>query len=1104
MRGLASGLKWLLWLLVLLSLLLWLLLRVSMLSQWLVNTSVAQVSGLSVLAVRGNWVQGMAFSGIHYQSDDMTLNIDEAYLAVNWLDLLVGRLTIYDFSMQQLALTLPATSDTSQEKTALTMPQLWLPIPFLIRHACLQQLTITQANQSVIDANSITVRARTEGKTLVLDALTVVVSEPDVLVQVSGELVLDSSQSFSLDGQLNLSEWDSHADMMLVGQAQNWVAQLTGSAWLEKMGAIVGELLIVGNFSHASVQAGSAHLLGGRVGLSGTVVDWSEGVHAMGVACVNNMNPQTLGTPEMRLNLPLDWRVVQDRDGINWQLDSELLQLDLIDSNKQITARIHAQGDTQAAQKLNIDATMDNLQARWQGAVSWQDMLTVAGSFTANAEQNKLFVSGQFLPTPILKLSLDAPDLSVIAGASGRAEAKGELQGSWQTLKSNLQLTGEKLSWKGQRLRYMRLTLLASNGDGHAVLLLSDLPEMGEHSQLSLTVDGRLAQHHIVLIGQAQQAKLSFNLDGGWLGELGWRGKLDKLLLSHALSGQWQQQQAVSLSASSVLIKLQQALCLKRDQAQACINADWLASGTTHASIQADHLPLAWLRPWLPDTINLPGNAQFTASLLHKAGQNSGQFSLVLPDNVLLLTEQTGISRYAYQEVVIQGKLQGKQLDTNLTAAVSPSIKTSAQISVTLTKKPSIKAKGQITLASLAPFSHSDEVVKDLVGSVDMKWQAAGKLDALALMMQVNVDQMALTLPTTGVRLQFPSLTMHMQPDGQVAIQGKLLAGEGQADLVGTAKLSNLPQWQLDVSLVGQQLQLVNMPQAQVWLNPELRLQATPAFSRLTGILLVPKAVFHPQVRSSSAIGLSDDVVFVGEQPAKVSHYAFHPDLTLRLGDDVRIEGAGLSAKLTGELQAQNNSNGQLWVEGELSVQNGKYRAYHQDLTIERGQVLFNGPIDKPGIQLRASRQAGDYQAGVEVTGTLEKANLQVFSSPTLSDSDALGVLITGRRLQDISGAEAAMLLSALADEGDADPLLNKIGKEVGLDIGLTSLGSEQTMGVSLGKRLAPDLYLRYLVGAFDYGARLITEYRINRFFSVEIQTGQYSGGDLFYHLETD
>jgi translocation and assembly module TamB len=377
---------------------------------------------------------------------------------------------------------------------------------------------------------------------------------------------------------------------------------------------------------------------------------------------------------------------------------------------------------------------------------------------------------------------------------------------------------------------------------------------MGKSSQLSLTVDGRLAQHHIALTGQAQQAKLSFNLDGGWLGEQGWRGKLDKLLLSHALSGQWQQQQAVSLSVSSVSIKLQQALCLKRDQAQACINADWLASGTTHASIQAD-LPLAWLRPWLPDTINLPGNAQFTASLSRKLGQNSGQFSLILPNNVLLLTGQTGISRYAYQEVVIQGRLQGKQLDTNLTAAVSPSIKTSAQISVTLTKKPSIKAKGQITLASLALFSHTDEAVQDLVGSVDMQWQAAGKLDALALTMQVNIDQMALTLPATGVRLQFPSLTMQMQPDGQVAIKGKLLAGEGQADFVGAAKLNNLPQWQLDISLVGQQLQLANMPQAQVWLNPELRLQATPAFARLTGTLFVPKARFHPQVRSSSAIG---------------------------------------------------------------------------------------------------------------------------------------------------------------------------------------------------------------------------------------------------------
>jgi translocation and assembly module TamB len=62
----------------------------------------------------------------------------------------------------------------------------------------------------------------------------------------------------------------------------------------------------------------------------------------------------------------------------------------------------------------------------------------------------------------------------------------------------------------------------------------------------------------------------------------------------------------------------------------------------------------------------------------------------------------------------------------------------------------------------------------------------------------------------------------------------------------------------------------------------------------------------------------------------------------------------------------------------------------------------------------------------------------------------------------------------------------------------------EKNAGLSLGKRLSPDLYVRYVVGAFEYGARFITEYRINRLFSVEVQAGQFPGGDIFYRFEGD
>jgi translocation and assembly module TamB len=1104
MRWLGLSVKALLWLLAVLSLCLWGLVTLPLASQWLVKTGVAQVAGLSVTAVQGSIAQGLAVADVRYQQDGLTVTLDEASLQLQWSDLLAGRLTIADLSLHQVNVDLPV-SDAAQQSAPFVLPDVILPLAVSVQQARVQQLHLTQNAQPMTDIDSLTLRAHSQGQKLVLDAVTVVMPEPNLLAQLSGEWALDATQSLALDAQVKLDDWDTTATMLLVGQPQDWVAEITDATWLEATADLSSELLLMGDLSHLQVQAGSAQLLGGRLGLSGTQVDWSQGLTAEGKSCVSHLNTQPLGTPALVLNTPIDWQVSQADDALNWRVDLPSLHIDMLDANKHISAQVHAQGDTQAAHHISINATMDKLQAQWQGAVSWQEALTVAGSLSANAEHNQLLLSGQFLPTPNLALALDAPDLSVIAGVSGRVEGKGRLQGSWHTLMSDLHLIGKNLAWQEQKIDNLSADITATQGDGRISLNLTGLPDLGKDSRLNLDVVGRVEQQTITLTAQAQQAQLDLTLTGGWLSaKQAWQGTLRQLRVEHPVAGNWQQGQSVGLFASAKQVTLQQPLCLQREQATACIDAHWLAGGTTQATIKADKLALAWLRPWLPDTLTLAGNAQLNASFQRKSGLNRAQFSLSLPDNVLLLTGHDGISRHAYRDVMAQGQLHGNKLDATLSAQIEPRLKTSAQISVNLAGTPSLKAKGQIALASLAPFSHLSEAVQDLAGSAQVHWQASGRFDALTVAMNLDVSQLALTLPATGVRLHFPSLSMKTQPNGKLAIQGELLAGDGKAQLVGTATLTKLPQWQLDVSLIGQDLLLANMPQATVWLSPDVRLTATQQSARLTGLVLIPKAMIHPQGRASGAVGLSDDVVFVGEQQASTSPYDFHPELTLRLGDEVRIKGAGLTAKLTGELQAQNNRNGQLWLEGELSLQDGKYRAYRQDLTIERGQLVFNGPMDKPGIQLRASRQAGDYEAGVDVSGTLAKAELQVFSRPALSESDALGVLITGQRLQDISGAEAAMLLSALADDSDADPLLSKVGKEVGLDIGLASIKGEQATGVSLGKRLAPDLYVRYVVGAFDYGARLITEYRINRLFSVEMQTGQYSGGDVFYRLETD
>src|SRR5688500_14235662 len=93
------------------------------------------------------------------------------------------------------------------------------------------------------------------------------------------------------------------------------------------------------------------------------------------------------------------------------------------------------------------------------------------------------------------------------------------------------------------------------------------------------------------------------------------------------------------------------------------------------------------------------------------------------------------------------------------------------------------------------------------------------------------------------------------------------------------------------------------------------------------------------------------------------------------LGEDVTLRAMGLRTELEGSLLVVDHPGQPApTASGELRLEEGTFRAYGQDLTIERGRLFFaGGPISNPGIDLRAYRRVpeGDVLAGLQARGTL-------------------------------------------------------------------------------------------------------------------------------------
>ena len=83
-------------------------------------------------------------------------------------------------------------------------------------------------------------------------------------------------------------------------------------------------------------------------------------------------------------------------------------------------------------------------------------------------------------------------------------------------------------------------------------------------------------------------------------------------------------------------------------------------------------------------------------------------------------------------------------------------------------------------------------------------------------------------------------------------------------------------------------------------------------------------------------------------------------EVTVNIGEKVELTGFGLQANVTGRLQVRESPGEPTLGSGEVRVA-GKYKAYGQDLTIQRGQLLYAWtPLDNPRLNIEATRTVED------------------------------------------------------------------------------------------------------------------------------------------------
>jgi len=636
-------------------------------------------------------------------------------------------------------------------------------------------------------------------------------------------------------------------------------------------------------------------------------------------------------------------------------------------------------------------------------------------------------------------------------------------------------------------------------------------------SQLLVDAEGRRDAHTLnldarLLDGRLGAGRLTAALAGGLDANSVWRG----VLRQAEFAGTW----PMRLTAPAQLL-------LSRDRQQIEHLALNLAGGEVKlaqfsrdgmciaSSGSASNLPLAPLLTLLTTPPPLTSDLRFNAD-----------WNLRLADALdghLELRRQSG--DLGWQEPRLPLGLSALTIDLDIVAN-----RVNAHIAAAGTELGSLRADGQASLARAgagfslprgAPLTWKAELempdlrlLKPFVplgmradAQISARLSGSGSLAASRYAGWVNASRIRFTMPEEGIAITDGRLALELDDDRVRVQEGVLHSGSGRVVLSGEAQLRN-PQAGLRLRF--EKFAASNRSDRRIIVSGDTRLNLDAKRLLLSGELTADRARLEMQAAGRPVLGA--DVVIVGQPPRPASASRRFPlalDLKLNLGSDFLFKGAGLDARLGGELRVVT-VNQVLRGEGGIQVEEGHYAAYGQKLNIERGILRFIGPIDNPGLDVLAVRKSATVTAGVQVRGTVRRPVVTLYSDPPLPDTEKLAWLVLGHGLDSGGQQEFALLqiaAGALLSQAESVGFQSRLAETLGIDSFDLRAGDGQNLAssvVSVGKRLSSRTQLSYEQSLDGLSQVVKVIYQLSPRVRLEAQAGQQSSIDAFYTREYD
>lgn len=852
------------------------------------------------------------------------------------------------------------------------------------------------------------------------------------------------------------------------------------------------ELMAGGNRDALNISQLQAHLLQGEVTAQGQL-QWRDGLHWQASVQGRGLNPTQLAAQwPGKLDFALTTR---------GQRNAQALRIT---------------GDV-----ARLQGTLRGYPVAAQGGFIWSPELLQIDQLQAQVARSRIRANGRIGAQVELSASLDSPDLSqLLPQLGGRANVNVSAHGARATPNLHVHARASQLRYQDNQLASLQTdadVYLDDRQPSDISIQLVDGVLAGQAVQAgAIHVAGHLQNHRLNLDLHTAKGDAVLTAQGALaLQERLWQGELAQAQLS--LPGPlppWRLRQAAQLSVSQQAATLGSS-CWQSAQANLCLQAFWHHTDGWRAQFQLDHFQLAQLQGLAVQKVTLEGYV----SAQGEVGANPKQG---LTGWLTSISDQGRIRR-APEEGTPAVLLDYQGAHLNLTAAANglradlgAHLGAEGQISGNLALPgyngqlaqiwdSPLKADLRLNTTNLGLLPLALPEIAALEGRLEVDLQASGRLRQPIFSGGARLDRGSFEVPRYGLRVTEVNLAAHAERRDRIAWQAQASSGGGRMRADGSFAYRNgVPE--VDAHLLGTLFQVVSDEEAEVYVSPDLRFVLKGKTAKLTGILNVPKARLTPHDLNQTVSATPDQILIDAGQPVQSPGLMVTSQVRINIGDQVRFRGFGLKGRIGGSLQVSDGPDQVTTGSGELKILDGEYRAYGQDLTIEIGRLLFTGgPVDNPGLDMRATRKLAGIEVGAIVRGSLRQPQLSLFSDPPMGQSEILSYLVTGRPLNQLSNSEGADVANAATSLGltGGEFLAQRIGARFGLeDVRIESSGGVETSSLIVGRYLSPRVYVSYGIGVFTAMPSFRVQYQIDQHWTLKTTASNESSVDLIYTIQ--